>query len=113
MLNANLTPSNDPVLWIFIGIGFIGTITLTISAIFNMCKCVKTKSYDHIEIRVQLLMMVANLCFIIYALGISLVNDSSTIFWNSTPTWAGNLVPFILNLIMVIGKMKANRKHKK
>jgi uncharacterized protein with PQ loop repeat len=80
MLNANLTPSNDPILWVFIGIGFIGTITLTCSAIFNMAKCIKTKSYSHIEIRVELLMMIANLSFIAYALGISLINDTTTIF---------------------------------
>jgi uncharacterized protein with PQ loop repeat len=57
-------------------------------------------------------MMIANLSFIAYALGISLINDTTTIFWNSTPTWVGNIVPFILNLIMLIGKIKTNHKTK-
>jgi uncharacterized protein with PQ loop repeat len=98
-------------IWVFIGIGFLGALFLTTSAIVNMVRCIKNKSYDHIHIWTQVSLMVANILFFIYALGISLYNRDSHIFWNSVPTWVGSLTPFILNLIMIIGKCKT--KHKK
>ncbi|MDR2823395.1 MAG: hypothetical protein LBV37_02575 [Mycoplasmataceae bacterium] len=97
-------------LWIFISIGFIGTLLLSVISIMIFIKCIKTKSYQHIDLKNHVLMMFSNIALIIYALGISIVHSGDLTFWNSVPTWAGNLLPLALNLFMVIGKIRSNRK---
>lgn len=103
-----MTTSNA--LWIFIGIGFIGAITLTLAAIFNIIKVFKEHTFKHIALKVQLAFMIANVTFVIYALGISIENDASVTFWNSAPTWMGNIIPFILNAILVVGKIVEDKR---
>lgn len=93
------------VLWIFIGIGFIGAISLTLAAVFNIVKVFKEHTFKHIILKIQIIFAIANITFVIYALGISIENETSLTFWNSTPTWMGNIIPFILNLVLVIGKV--------
>lgn len=98
-------------IWLFITIGFIGAFCLTLSSIIAMTKCVKARSFEHIVWKSRLLLAFANFMFLIYALGISLLNHNSIIFWNSVPTWVGSLIPLVLNLIMVIGKIKSDKKN--
>jgi uncharacterized protein with PQ loop repeat len=101
--------SSSIAIWVFIGIGFVGSLALTLSAIFNIIKCVKERSFKHIVLKVQVLFMIANLTFVVYALGISIENHASVTFWNSAPTWIGNLIPFILNVGLVFGKIVSNK----
>jgi uncharacterized protein with PQ loop repeat len=44
-----------------------------LAAIFNFSKARKAKSFDHIVLRVQIMFVIANFLFLIYALGISIV----------------------------------------
>ncbi|MDR2822921.1 MAG: hypothetical protein LBV37_00015 [Mycoplasmataceae bacterium] len=97
-------------LWIFISIGFAGTLLLSVISILIMIKCIKTKSYRHIDLKNHVFMMISNITLIIYALGISIVHSHDMAFWNGVPTWAGNILPFILNLIMIVGKVRSERK---
>jgi uncharacterized protein with PQ loop repeat len=71
---------------VFIGIGFIGSLALTLAAVFNIRKAIKTKSYGHIHVSTQVMFAIANLMFFIYALGISIISYDQGHFWNSAPT---------------------------
>ncbi|MDR2369232.1 MAG: hypothetical protein LBD63_01210, partial [Mycoplasmataceae bacterium] len=59
------TATFNHTLWIFIGIGFVGAIALTLAAVFNIVKVVKERTFKHIVIKVQLIFAIANLAFII------------------------------------------------
>jgi uncharacterized protein with PQ loop repeat len=48
--------------------------------------------------------------FVVYALGISIENEASLTFWNSAPTWMGNIIPFVLNTILTVGKIVENKR---
>ncbi|MDR0985742.1 MAG: hypothetical protein LBL60_02230 [Mycoplasmataceae bacterium] len=101
-------------LWIFITIGFVGAISLTIAGIINLIICIKTKTFKHIRLSVQMCFFIANLMFFIYALGISLtnwINVDTWTGWTSVPTWVGNLIPMFLNGFLIIGKIIENKKH--
>ncbi|MDR3257622.1 MAG: hypothetical protein LBT17_02385 [Mycoplasmataceae bacterium] len=103
---------NDTLLWVFIGIGFVAGVALTLAAVFNFAKARKVKSFDHIVLHVQAMFVIANLLFLMYALGISILSYNDGRFWNSAPTWIGNFIPLILNIALIIGKIKTNNTKK-
>jgi hypothetical protein len=59
---------------------------------------------------VALAFTAANLMFFTYSLGISLINVNTIHFWNSAPTWIGNLIPLFINGFMVAGKIVENKR---
>jgi uncharacterized protein with PQ loop repeat len=55
--------------------------------------------------------VIANFLFLIYALGISIVCNQEGRFWNSAPTWIGNFIPLVLNIALIIGKLKTKHRN--
>ncbi|MDR1991740.1 MAG: hypothetical protein LBP70_03370 [Mycoplasmataceae bacterium] len=100
------------ILWIFIAIGFIGALVLTLAAIINLTKCIKNRSFADVNLNIHLLFMIGNATFFIYALGISIENYNTGLFWNSAPTWIGNFIPLVINAVLVIGKILSNKLKK-
>ncbi|MDR3163876.1 MAG: hypothetical protein LBT77_02305 [Mycoplasmataceae bacterium] len=95
---------------IFIIIGFAGALFMILLSILNLYFYVRYK--NKIFLLERFLLTLTNLCFFVYALGLSIVNIH-TIFYNSMPTWVGSGISLLVNTFVLFAEIWNQKNSKK